>query len=153
MLLLDQVAKYAVQAKMALYDSVTVIGGFFNLTYTLNPGAAFGMFAEFSPQFRLYFFITLTLIICGLIVYLIKKEYAFRVRSFAYTMIIAGAIGNAIDRVRIGMVVDFLDVYFKQWHWYTFNLADSWITVGVALVFISMFVEKPLLAEKPIKNI
>jgi signal peptidase II len=137
---LDQASKFLVKTTMQLYETVNVIPGFFNLTYVLNPGAAFGMFAGSSPMFRQIFFVAITVIVCIIIVFMIKKEYNLKFRSLAYTMVVAGAIGNMVDRLRGGVVVDFIDLYFKDWRWYTFNIADTWITVGVAFLLIDMVI-------------
>ncbi|MDR2869282.1 MAG: signal peptidase II [Deferribacteraceae bacterium] len=136
----DQASKLAVQANFKLFDSVEVIPNLFNLTYVLNPGAAFGIFNTQSETFRQIFFVAVTLVAVVLILWMLRKEYAFVLRSVAYTMIIAGAMGNLIDRIRVGMVVDFLDFYFKDFHWYTFNVADVYITTGVGLLLIDMLI-------------
>ena len=139
----DQISKLVVQEKMFLYESVTVIPGLFNITYVLNPGAAFGIFQNQPEIFRRVFFICVTVLAVILIFVMLRKDLNHRLRSIAYTMVIAGAIGNLIDRIRVGMVVDFLDFYWKSFHWYTFNVADVCITVGIGLLLIDMlFLEK-----------
>ncbi|MDR0454160.1 MAG: signal peptidase II [Deferribacteraceae bacterium] len=137
---LDQITKFAVKTNMRLYDSVEIIPGLFNIMYVLNPGAAFGMFGGHSEMFRTIFFIGMTALACIMILALIIREYRFKVRTFAYTAVISGAIGNMLDRLHTGKVVDFLDFYFKNWHWYTFNIADSFITVGIAVLLLDFFV-------------
>lgn len=138
MVALDQLSKEAVRASFNLYESKEVIAGLFNITYVMNPGAAFGIFNDKSELFRQILFIGLTIVACILIVYMITKEYEYKMRTFGYTMVLAGAVGNMIDRIRFGTVVDFLDFYHKSWHWYTFNIADCCITAGVALVVIDV---------------
>jgi len=147
LLFLDQISKFAVQANMQIYDSVEIIPGLFNITYVLNPGAVFGILRGQSDTFRVWFFSGMTILACILIFVLIIREYRYKIRTFAYTAVIAGAVGNMIDRLRIGQVVDFLDFYFKNWHWYTFNIADSFITVSVGILLIDM-----LLLNKGVKN-
>ena len=144
---LDQITKFVVQAKLQLYDSVEVIPGLFNITYVLNPGAAFGILREQSEIFRVAFFTGMTILACILILTLIIREYRFKVRTFAYTAVLAGALGNMIDRLRVGKVVDFLDFYFKNWHWYTFNVADCLITVSIGALLIDI-----LFLNKGVKN-
>ena len=135
-LLADQLSKLAVQKTLRLYEAVEVIPSLFNIVYVRNPGSAFGLFAELSPMFRQIFFAVITLIACFFLLTLIKKEYSYKLRVIAYTAIIAGAVGNLIDRLRFNYVVDFLDFYYKSYHWYTFNIADVCITCGVALLMI-----------------
>lgn len=144
LLVVDQITKLAVQANLSLYQSVEVIPGFFNITYVLNPGAAFGILQGHPPLFRKIFFLLATIAACVVLLMLMYREYSHRLRSFAYMAVIAGAVGNFIDRLRIDKVVDFLDVYYKSYHWYTFNFADCCITVGVALLLIDVIL--------PLKN-
>ena len=146
-LALDQISKFAVQANLRLNESVEIIPGLFNLTYALNPGAAFGILRGQSETFRILFFVGMTVLACVLIFALIVREYHYKLRTFAYTAVMAGALGNMIDRLRIGKVVDFLDFYFKSWRWYTFNIADSFITVSIAILIIDL-----LLLNKGEKN-
>ena len=141
-LIADQVSKIAVQTNMKLSESITVIPGFFNITYVLNPGAAFGIFGNMPDLFRKVFFVGITLAACVFILYLLYKEFNYKLRSFAYIAIVAGAIGNLIDRIRLSQVVDFLDFHIGNFHWYTFNLADCYITVGVAVLILDMFINK-----------
>ncbi len=137
-LALDQISKFAVQANLQLYESVPVIPGLFNITYVLNPGAAFGILRGQSESFRIGFFVGMTILSCILIFVLIIREYSYKVRTFAYTAVMSGAVGNMIDRLRVGKVVDFLDFYFKNWHWYTFNIADCFITVGIGVLLLDL---------------
>lgn len=141
-LIIDQLSKLAVQANMLLFESKTIIPGFFNITYILNPGAAFGIFRGQPESFRKAFFIIVTVIACIFLLVLLYKEFSYKLRTFAYTAVIAGAIGNMIDRIRVGKVVDFLDFYVKDFHWYAFNFADCCITVGIAVLILDMFVNK-----------
>lgn len=142
LLALDQLSKVLVQSNMVVGESRTVIKGLFNITYVFNPGAAFGIFNSQPEMFRKIFFIGITVVACALIIYLIYKDYNYRLRTISYVMILAGAVGNFIDRVRMGMVVDFLDVYWKNWHWYTFNIADCCITFAVGLLLWEMFLNR-----------
>jgi signal peptidase II len=141
-LIADQVSKIAVQANMVLFESKTVIPGFFNITYVLNPGAAFGIFRNMPESFRLIFFVGVTTFACVFLLVLLYKEFSYKLRSFAYVAVVAGAVGNLIDRIRIGKVVDFLDFYVKDYHWYTFNFADCYITVGMAVLVLDVFINK-----------
>lgn len=138
LIIVDQVTKLMIKSKFVLYESVPVIDGFFNITYVLNPGAAFGILANLPETYRKGFFIIITIIAISAILYLMIKESHFKLRSVAYTLILSGAVGNFIDRVYMGKVVDFLDVYIKNHHWPAFNVADSAITIGVFLLILDM---------------
>ena len=127
--LLDQFTKAVVQASLFPGESVTVIPGFFNLTYVRNPGAAFGLLASGNPAVVIPFFVVLTIIIgIGILYYYKQSNPGQRAHRWGLSLILGGAAGNLIDRVRLGEVVDFIDV---GW-WPVFNLADSSIVVGIA---------------------
>jgi len=134
---LDQLTKYLIIRKFFLHEAVTVIPGFFSLTYVRNPGAAFGILAGASGAWRTIFFIAVSLAALSVIITLVRKT-ADRLPLIALALIGGGAVGNLMDRVRFGEVVDFIDWYYRSHHWPTFNIADSAITVGVALLAIDM---------------
>lgn len=140
-LLLDQVTKFIVMRRIAMFEVITVIPGFFNLTYVRNRGAAFGMFAGVPGIWRSVFFIIVTVIAVAAIVLLIRKT-SERLLVAAFSLIAGGALGNLIDRVRWGEVVDFIDWYVRSYHWPTFNVADSAISVGVGLLVVDMLFTK-----------
>ena len=146
LLVLDQFTKYLVVKYMSLYQVVTVIPGFFNLTSVRNRGAAFGVLANVPGVWRSVFFITVTFIAIGVIVVLIKKTHE-RLPVIAFALIAGGALGNVIDRIRYGEVVDFIQWYVKSYSWPSFNVADSAISVGVALLAIDMLFMKKTEAE------
>ena len=136
---LDQITKSAVIARFSLHETLEIIPGLFNLVYVMNPGAAFGFLADASPTFRYVFFIGVTIAAAGLIVYyLVKSNPRNRLLAGSLTLIFGGAVGNLIDRIRFGAVVDFLDVYIGASHWPAFNVADSSITVGAVLMIWEM---------------
>ena len=138
--LTDQATKYWVDTSMALHQSIPVLEGFFSLTYVRNPGAAFGFLADTSPIFRYFFFITVNLVAMGLILAYIRKAPAEESGMIkALSLIMAGAAGNLIDRIRFGEVIDFLDVYIGSFHWPAFNVADSAISIGACLLIIRLF--------------
>jgi signal peptidase II len=138
-LLLDQITKFYVDSSMRLHESIPVIQGFFNITYVRNPGAAFGFLADASPLFRSIFFVAVTVLAIILVVHYIWKSRAEEpFLTFALALILAGAVGNLIDRVRLGEVIDFLDVYIGSYHWPAFNVADSAISVGAVILFIEL---------------
>lgn len=137
--ILDQATKAWIVSTMNLHESFAVIGGFFNITYVRNPGAAFGFLAGASPLFRYTFFMAVTVAAILLILHYFRTsriEDPLQVSALA--LILAGAVGNLIDRVRFGEVVDFLDVYAGNHHWPAFNVADSAISVGAAILVLAL---------------
>jgi signal peptidase II len=143
LIILDQATKYIIHAGMALHESIPVIPGFFSITYVRNPGAAFGFLAGASPTFRYVFFIAVTIVAIGLILHYLRTYAAGdRLLTISLGMILSGAIGNLIDRIRFGEVIDFLDVYLGATHWPAFNVADSAISVGAFILFIHLVQEK-----------
>lgn len=142
-IVLDQVTKAAITAKFILHESYSVIDGLFNLVYVMNPGAAFGFLADASETFRYIFFIGITVAAVILIVYyLVKSNPRNLMLVGSLTLIFGGAVGNLIDRIRFGAVVDFLDVYLGTAHWPAFNVADSAITVGAILMIWEMIINR-----------
>jgi signal peptidase II len=133
-IVLDQLTKIIVDRAMPLHHSIPLVDGFFSLTYVRNTGAAFGIFAGSHEVFRLPFLIGVSILAIGFILVMLKRlrDDATGLIT-ALTFILAGAIGNLIDRVLHGEVIDFLDVYYSNYHWPAFNLADSFITVGVTI--------------------
>ena len=136
-IVLDQWSKIVVDRSMALHQSIPIIDGFLNLTYVRNTGAAFGIFAGSAEIFRRPFLIAVSLIAIGFIFTMLKR-LAEKARWLitALAFILGGAIGNLIDRVIYGEVIDFLDCFWGDYHWPAFNLADSFITVGVTITLI-----------------
>jgi signal peptidase II len=131
---LDRLTKIIVDRSMPLHHSVPIIDGLFNLTYVRNTGAAFGIFAGSHEAFRLPFLIVVSLLALGFVVVMLKRlreEETGLITALAF--IIAGALGNLVDRVLYGEVIDFLDFYWSHYHWPAFNLADSCITIGVLI--------------------
>ena len=136
-ILLDQVTKAWIMTTMRLHEGFPVVDGFFNIVYLRNPGAAFGFLAGASPAFRSVFFIAVTAAAILIILQYLRKARVEELSLVvALALIIAGAVGNLIDRVRFGEVVDFLDVCLGVHHWPAFNVADSAITTGALLLAI-----------------
>jgi signal peptidase II len=136
-ILLDQATKAWIISTMRLYDSFAVIEGLINITHVRNPGAAFGFLATAPPMFRYLFFLTVTVAAIILILHYLRVSRIEETSMVsALALILAGAVGNLIDRVRFGEVVDFLDVYVGSYHWPAFNVADSAITVGAAILIV-----------------
>ena len=130
----DQVTKAIVDRTMSLHESIPIIEGFFNLTYIRNTGAAFGIFSGSHEVFRRPFLIGVSVLAIGFIFVMLKRlrDDATGL-TMALAFILGGAIGNLIDRVVYGEVIDFLDVYWADYHWPAFNVADSFITIGVTI--------------------
>ena len=142
-ILLDQATKELVLRNIPLNTTIPVIGGFFNLTHIFNPGGAFGLMANLSPILRSFIFLYISSLAVGLIFYFYKKtpaQYAWLAAAFA--LILGGAIGNLIDRIRFGMVVDFLDFYLGNLHWPAFNIADSAISIGIGIFLYHLVFKK-----------
>jgi len=133
-IVLDQLTKIIVDRTMALHGSIPIIDGFFNLTYVRNTGAAFGMFSRSHQAFRLPFLLLVSLVAIGFILTMLRRlrdQETGMITALAF--ILGGALGNLIDRLLHGEVIDFLDVYWSHYHWPAFNLADSFITIGVTI--------------------
>ena len=140
MVIADQISKTVVRNTMSLYESIPVIPEFFHLTYVTNDGMAFGI----NFPFGIYVFSAISIIFTGFLFWYLWsiKDDEIVVRT-GVALILAGAIGNLIDRIFLGAVIDFLDFMIGNFHWYVFNLADSYVTVGMVLVLIdSIILEK-----------
>ena len=138
--LLDFITKAYIDSNMSLHESIVVIGGLLNITYVRNPGAAFSFLASASPGFRSVFFLTVTILSIVLVLYyIVKSKTEEPLMIFALSLILSGALGNFIDRVRIGEVIDFIDVHLGAYHWPAFNVADSAITVGACIMLFAVF--------------
>lgn len=148
-LILDQITKYIVEKQIRLYEVIRVIPGFFNITHVRNKGAAFSLFSSAPETYRSMFFITVTIVAVAVIAVLIRKTWE-RLLVVAFSLIAGGAVGNLIDRVRYGEVVDFIQWYVKSYYWPSFNVADAAITIGVGLLVVDMLFKKPGHAEKSI---
>lgn len=134
----DQLSKLWIVELLQLYESREIIPGLFNLVYVVNTGAAFSILADVDSPWRHYFFLVVGAIaIVGLSVAYIKLRAINTYYYLPTGLIVGGAIGNLIDRVRLGAVVDFLDFYVGSYHWPAFNVADSAIVVG-AVLFVGM---------------
>ncbi|MHB8764267.1 MAG: signal peptidase II [Deferrisomatales bacterium] len=132
---LDQATKAWVDAAFQLYESRPVVEGLFHLTYVRNPGAAFGLLAGWGAQWRQPFFVGITAVALGAILWILARLEAGRPWTLAaLALVFGGAVGNLIDRIAWGEVIDFLDVFWRGYHWPAFNVADSAITVGMTIL-------------------
>lgn len=142
-LALDIFTKYLIKTHMRYGESRPVIDGFFNIVYALNPGAAFGILSNMHESYRQMFFIGITVIAIIVVLILFIKERRTP-SAVGYALILAGAVGNLIDRIHTGHVVDFMDFRVASFVWPAFNIADMCITIGIAMLIIdAMFLTKP----------
>lgn len=131
-LIADQLTKLYIDSSMQLYQSIPVVDNFFHITYLRNKGAAFSFLSHAS--WRLPFFIGVSLVAAIAILVAFRKLHDDqRLAQVSLAMVFSGAVGNLIDRVRLGEVIDFLDVHWYRHHWPAFNVADSLICVGVEI--------------------
>ncbi len=139
----DQMTKLLIFLYVPFNHNIPVIAGFFNIVHIHNPGGAFGLLANLSSGLRTIIFLFISSLAVGLIFYFYKKTPASHPWLAAgFAMIFGGAIGNLIDRLRFGVVIDFLDFYIAKYHWPAFNIADSAITVGITVFVIHILFKK-----------
>ncbi len=137
-LLLDQISKQVVIANMQLFDSIDLLP-FFNLTYVRNYGAAFSFLSD-AGGWQRWFFTIIAVVISGVLaVWLARNSKNQQKLNLALSLVLAGAIGNLIDRSVYGYVIDFLHLYYQNWHYPAFNIADSAICIGAALLIWDSF--------------
>jgi signal peptidase II len=137
----DQITKAIVRAKLPLYESVPVIDGLVDFIHVPNSGVAFGLLNDLALDVRVKALLTSALAALALIgigFYARHVRHHERVARVGLSLILGGAVGNLIDRLRTGHVVDFVDVYWGNWHFWAFNVADASITIGATLVFIDL---------------
>ena len=137
----DFATKAWVLAAFHLHESIPVTS-FFNLVLVMNPGASFSFLAD-AGGWQKWFFIALALTISAWLVVMIRQHARQTLMPAALALVLGGALGNVIDRIRFGAVVDFLDFHLAGWHWPAFNVADSAITVGVILLLWQQLMHKP----------
>ena len=146
---LDQITKIWVDKTMRIYESKPIIAGFLDLHYIRNTGAAFGFLSGSYAGFRIPFFITVSIVAIGIILFLFHKlEDSEVMMPLALSLVLGGAVGNLVDRVRLGEVIDFILVHYKAFRWPAFNVADVAITVGVGLLMLRIFLLEKRQPEK-----
>ena len=135
----DQVTKAMVNAALGLYDSLTVIPGLVDLVHVRNEGVAFGLLNNTDLPYKTAITTLLAVTaLAGIALYARQLQSREWLARLGLACILGGAIGNLIDRVRQGYVLDFVDVYWKGWHFWAFNVADAAITIGAILVFVDL---------------
>lgn len=141
-IILDQVSKGIITASFSLHETLAVMP-YFNLTLAHNTGAAFSFLAQ-AGGWQRWFFVTLTTVISiALFIWLKKLSTQAKLEAISISLILGGAIGNVIDRIYFGYVVDFLDFYYETAHFAAFNIADSAICIGAGLLILDSFIAKP----------
>ena len=148
-LLADQATKITVKAVIPLWDGIVVLPGFFNLVHTVNKGAVFGFLNRHDISWQRWFFIAATLVAMALIGYLARsarRDDSLQLTSLG--LILGGALGNLVDRIWLGHVIDFLDFYVGSYHWPAFNVADSAICMGAFLLLAALY-RKPEKRDRP----
>jgi signal peptidase II len=146
--LLDQLTKWLVDQYMVLHESRPVLEGLFALTYVRNRGGAFGVLSEADlPHQAIVFSVVSLLALAAIVAYAWRLPAESRRSQGALALVMAGAVGNLLDRARLGFVIDFVDVYWGSHHWPAFNVADSAITVGVTLLVLDVLREPQTAAE------
>ena len=148
-MLFDQFTKYWVSVKLREGDEIDIIRGFFKFSYTENPGIAFGMLNNGNVKWLL---VTISVVAILVVVYYMKRTPASNtLLLWSLALLAAGICGNLIDRVRLGRVIDFILLYYKDYQWPVFNIADTAITIGAALMAIELFLapqaERPTVVE------
>jgi signal peptidase II len=146
---LDQLTKLYIHTHFQLGESIAVLPPIFNFTYVRNFGAAFGFLAESHPTFREIFFLSIPPIAMLIIINILRGiNDSEKWQIFALSSIFGGAVGNYVDRLRFGYVIDFLDFHIKEYAWPAFNIADSAIVIGVSILLFYMAMEKRHVDQK-----
>lgn len=136
-IVLDQLTKYWIHQTLAYGQTIEMLP-FFNLVLVYNPGAAFSFLSD-QPGWQRSVFIAIATLASGWVLYLLARYPHKRLFSFALALILGGAVGNLIDRIVFGAVIDFVDIHVAGYHWPAFNVADSSITCGAALLILASF--------------
>lgn len=138
-LVLDRCTKFLIQSRFDLNESVSVIDGFFNITYVRNTGVAFGIFSSISSPAKSILLSAFTAVAVAVVVtYSVRSSAGNRLLQVALGFILGGALGNLYDRLTYGYVIDFLEFYVGAYHWPAFNVSDSAITTGVVLLALEI---------------
>ena len=139
----DQAAKAVIRARVAPFDSVTIVPGLLDLIHVQNAGVAFGILNDSAMNHQLKAVLTTALALLALLgigVYARHVPPQERLARVGLSLIFGGAVGNLIDRLRVGYVLDYVDAHWSGWHFWAFNIADASITIGAVLVFIDLLV-------------
>jgi signal peptidase II len=146
----DQFTKWLVDSRLALHESINIIPGLFRLTHVQNQGAAFGILSDHPSEWKLgmlIFFSLFALVVVSTLLW--RNSHSINSTGIALSLILGGAIGNLWDRMVAGHVTDFLDVYFRGYHWPAFNIADSAIVIGALVLMAEIVFSKAEAKESP----
>ena len=139
-LVLDRWTKALILNRFGLNESISVIDGLFNITYVQNTGVAFGIFSSIASPAKTLLLSAFTVFAAVVVVtFSVRSSVRNRLLQIALALILGGALGNLYDRIAYGYVVDFLEFYFRTYHWPSFNVADSAISIGVVLLAFEIF--------------
>ena len=142
-LFLDQLSKIVVSSTLRMHQVRPIIHGFLNLTLIHNTGVAFGLMAGQVSFARTFFFLAGSLLAIGVVLWMLfRLPEGQKMELVALSLILGGALGNVLDRIRLGEVIDFIDVYYRSYHWPAFNVADSAISIGVILLLYRLVFAK-----------
>lgn len=148
-IILDQVSKFFVIKYLPVHSYLSIVAGFLDLVHVRNRGAAFGFLNRSDIEWQFWLFFVATIIAVFFIFFLVKTNKGKdRYLIFSLALVLGGALGNFIDRIRLGSVVDFLDFYIGQWHWPAFNIADIAICLGAILTCFRIWQEERQIAKK-----
>ncbi|MGB8952477.1 MAG: signal peptidase II [Candidatus Aminicenantales bacterium] len=140
----DQTSKFIIVRMLSLYSSRTIIPGFFNLSLIHNRGAIFGFFSQTNNRGISIILSAASLLALGIVVYFfLKTPLSEKWMKISLSLILGGALGNQMDRIFRGYVVDFMEFSIRRYHWPTFNVADSCITIGALMLIIIIFFRRP----------
>ena len=141
--IIDQLTKFFIVKYLPLHHTVPVVPGLFNIIHIKNAGGAFGLLADLSPGMRTFVFLFISSLAVGLILYFYLKTPQTHIwLAVGFALIFGGAVGNLIDRIRFGVVTDFLDFYISKYHWPAFNIADSAISIGIGIFVYHLLFKK-----------
>jgi signal peptidase II len=142
--LIDQASKSLVVSKVGPHQIISVIPGFFNIVFVENRGMAFGILNQTKPGFALIFLLATTIAAIGVIIFFFWTKRNHLWLTIGLSLILGGALGNLIDRIQLGYVIDFLDFFVAAYHWPAFNMADSAVTVGTFWLLFNVIRGKSL---------
>ncbi len=149
---LDRFSKWLVASNITLHDSIVVLPGFFRVTHVQNSGAAFGLFAESSSEWKVAILILFSILALAVVSALLwKNSHSMTTTGVGLALILGGAVGNLWDRLLNGHVVDFLDFYVGSYHWPAFNVADSAIVIGAMLLVAEILFAKSPAEQKAVR--
>jgi signal peptidase II len=151
-IVLDRMSKWLVAGSINLHDSISVLPGFFRLTHVQNSGAAFGLFAESSSEWKVAILILFSILALAVVSALLwKNSHSMTTTGVGLALILGGAVGNLWDRLLTGHVVDFFDFYLGSYHWPAFNVADSAIVIGALLLVAEILFARSPAEQKAVR--